>query len=181
MSNPGALAYKYKKHCFFGISKIAMSVLVYMMFANSALAASTRTYICIKNQTTQSHKIKVTDIRNYDWDGDSRPDHNFNNIDIPGGATICNREEINAFKSAKFTFLVDDNPTIMQFLYTEEEVIEDGKFPTKVYTNPKWGAYLAEDNPTALYGRETVWFEPLNWFYGFDCSNGSPCYLFEIR
>merc|ERR1712178_125042 len=40
--------------------------------------------------------ITVTDVDNFDWDGDSRPDHNFNGVTIPVAGSLKQREEINS-------------------------------------------------------------------------------------
>lgn len=47
--------------------------------------------------------ITVTDVENFDWDGDSRPDHNFNGVTIPLGGSLKQREEINK-NSAVITY-----------------------------------------------------------------------------
>jgi|688.fasta_scaffold1424134_1 hypothetical protein len=66
----------------------------------------------IRNNTNTSHQITVANIANYDWDGNSRTNKNFNNLTIVSGQTICRRGEINAnSENNSFTFIVDDTST----------------------------------------------------------------------
>ena len=143
---------------------------------------SLETNICIRNDTTTSHQITVTDIANYDWDGNSRPDKNFNNLTIVAGQTICRREEINArSENQAFTFIVDDTPTEMR-VYDSVRECESGQ--TRCRTNtPRWGSFepLATDPPPLmLRGERSLWWSRDDWFLGYPC-NGVRCSLFEIR
>ena len=47
-----------------------------------AFGTSNASYLNICNMTSRLLSINVSQIDNYDWDGDSRPDHNFNNVII---------------------------------------------------------------------------------------------------
>nr|VFK27063.1 MAG: hypothetical protein BECKMB1821G_GA0114241_10258 [Candidatus Kentron sp. MB]VFK31381.1 MAG: hypothetical protein BECKMB1821I_GA0114274_10239 [Candidatus Kentron sp. MB]VFK75457.1 MAG: hypothetical protein BECKMB1821H_GA0114242_10239 [Candidatus Kentron sp. MB] len=58
--------------------------------------ASHATYLSIFNFTNEDINITVTETDNYDWDGVSRPDHNFNNVTIASEKMKREREELNA-------------------------------------------------------------------------------------
>jgi 1-phosphatidylinositol phosphodiesterase len=61
--------------------------------------ASKKTYLEIINRTSFSLYTTVDGTDSYDWDGSSRPDHNFNPADIPPNGSKKEREEINAHAS----------------------------------------------------------------------------------
>lgn len=65
---------------------------------------STKTFLKIVNKTKENMTITVTGTDNFDWDGSSRPDHNFNNVSINANSTREEREELNNnARSAWFT------------------------------------------------------------------------------
>lgn len=58
---------------------------------------SKRTDLKIINNTTLNiTRIWINEIDNYDWDGSSRPDHNFHNVSIAAQESRSQREEINS-------------------------------------------------------------------------------------
>lgn len=57
---------------------------------------STASYLEINNQTQHEFTISVSGIDNFDWDGDGRPDHNFQNVKVGAGSANKQREELNA-------------------------------------------------------------------------------------
>lgn len=60
--------------------------------------ASHRTDLCIVNMSEKKIiDTYVDQTDNYDWDGNSRPDHNFQHIQIEDKDSHCEREEVNAF------------------------------------------------------------------------------------
>lgn len=61
---------------------------------------SKKTFLKICNETDLNMSIRISDIDNFDWDGVSRPDNNFQNATIPAGQSIKEREEINARSSS---------------------------------------------------------------------------------
>ncbi|CAF0945420.1 unnamed protein product [Adineta steineri] len=63
------------------------------------LGNSHKTSLEIHNDTNGEIKIKISEIDNHDWDGNSRPDHNFNDAVIPPRSSKEEREEINAKSS----------------------------------------------------------------------------------
>ena len=141
-----------------------------MIFTRDALSVVTETTICLINNTQSSHRIEVADIDNYDWEGDNRPDKNFNNITIAPGATICRYEDLNthAFGN-KFTFVIDNNPTRMTW----------GRYDQQRW---KWGAYTNPENPTAVHGYYAAkWSSSDRWFAGATCSVRYQCFGFELR
>jgi 1-phosphatidylinositol phosphodiesterase len=58
--------------------------------------ASYETHLTIANLTVNPVTITVSATDNYDWDGDSRPDHNFQNVTIAPYDSSAQREEVNA-------------------------------------------------------------------------------------
>jgi tetratricopeptide (TPR) repeat protein len=61
---------------------------------------SCHTRLKIENNTnTDIINISVSEIDNYDWDGHSRPDHNFHGFSIPAYSSKEEREEVNYYAS----------------------------------------------------------------------------------
>jgi len=61
------------------------------------MSTSYHTRLKIENYTnTDITNISVSEIDNYDWDGGSRPDHNFHGCSISAGCSKEEREEVNA-------------------------------------------------------------------------------------
>lgn len=79
-------------------------------------ANSLETHLCVANMTDLDvTKIDVSHVDNYDWDGDSRPDHNFKGATIARKNGRCEREELNAnANGAPFTMELtfSDNTTL---------------------------------------------------------------------
>ncbi|MDQ2079956.1 hypothetical protein RA307_07175 [Xanthobacteraceae bacterium Astr-EGSB] len=103
------------------------SIRLFTVFTSTALAvllaptqdahaASLETHLCVANMTDLDiTKIDVTHVDNYDWDGKSRPDHNFKGATIPRRNSRCEREELNAnANGAPFTMELtfSDNTTL---------------------------------------------------------------------
>lgn len=57
--------------------------------------ASTETHLKVVNYTKNSMYITISSVENSDWDGDSRPDHNFNDVTINAFSSRIQREETN--------------------------------------------------------------------------------------
>ncbi|CAF1525794.1 unnamed protein product, partial [Adineta steineri] len=77
---------------------------------------SHETYLELENDSDKPLKIEVSEVDNYDWDGDSRPDHTFNGVEIPPHDKVKHRQEINA-KSSKAM-------STMKFSQDDEVVID---------------------------------------------------------
>ena len=60
------------------------------------MASSRESHLEIQNKTSLTMTIKVDGTDNFDWDGDSRPDQNFNNVSIGPNSSKREREELNA-------------------------------------------------------------------------------------
>lgn len=75
---------------------------------------SLETYLELTNDSDGSLVIEVSEVDNYDWDGDSRPDHTFQNVEIPAHESIKHRQEINA-KS-------DSAMSTMRFFQEDQEI-----------------------------------------------------------
>ncbi|CAF1002004.1 unnamed protein product [Didymodactylos carnosus] len=68
---------------------------------------SRATWLEVKNDTDQQIQIKISEVDNSDWDGDSRPDHNFQNAIIEAHQSKKERQELNAHnQTAEFTMTV---------------------------------------------------------------------------
>ena len=132
----------------------------------SGLALSVETNICITNKSRDGHIIKVPAVDSHDWSGE-RPDHNFNNISISSGSTICRREDISYFSNPQFAFRIDGTET---WLY---------------YKSGYWISKQLVDKPNALYGTgsggESIdSLTPMSNLPGGPC-NGTRCSKFVIR
>ena len=56
---------------------------------------STKTYLQLVNRTTQKITVEISEVDNSDWDGNSRPDRNFNGIYVEAGdSSPLHRQEI---------------------------------------------------------------------------------------
>jgi hypothetical protein len=76
----------------------------FMMSISVSNATSTATELCLINNTPYNLFVQVNEIDNYDWDGSSRPDHNWNNVTLSAGSTRCRRAEVNT-EWPHFTFI----------------------------------------------------------------------------
>ena len=97
------------------------------------LGNSAESYLQIENQTDEKLTIEVSDVDNYDWDGDSRPDHEgtgFQNASIDPQQSIEKRQEMNAKSSTAMS--------TMKFFVDEEE-----RFDFRV---DQWKSYVEQDN-----------------------------------
>lgn len=160
---------------------VLLGLMIFTMMEQSAFAESMETNICIKNTTSVPHKIDVTDIHNYNWDGGSRPDHNFNDLTIAPDQTICNREEVNAMRaSVTFTFLIDGVPSKMDFRATYRWSPPMATYYK--YKDWRWGIRVEIANPFLVPSNNTIYWQPFDWRPGFECSlDKAQCSLFEIR
>eukprot|EP01040_Poterioochromonas_malhamensis_P016266 gene16266-18427_t len=70
---------------------------------------STASYLEFRNETDVSFRTSVSGIDNFDWDGDSRPDHNYNNITINQRSVVNQREELNAKAASSWYTIVFKN------------------------------------------------------------------------
>lgn len=144
-------------------------LLSWLILSDEAISGVFPTFICLHNKTPSSHHIEVADIDNYDWEGDNRPDHNFNDLTIEPGATICRQEDVNNNSSfPHFTFVIDNNPTRMRFNISAE------------VESSWWGAYTNPENPTAVHGYKTFWYESARLLPGLSCYDGPYCALFDL-
>jgi len=105
------------------------------------LKNSIGTTLVIENDTDDEFTIKVSDVDNHDWDGDSRPDHEgtgFQNAVLEPRQSIEKHQEINAKSSSamstmtfqvgeeeRFSFRVDQWNSVMD---QEEEYDLDNDY-----------------------------------------------------
>ena len=117
---------------------------------SAAFAEST--YICLNNTTSTTKYIAVTDIDNYDWDNDNRPDHNFQAKKILPGEILCNEEDVNyggILTTVGFDFHITPGEDIRMYY--------DGKWASHDNTNlvaHGKAALRAFSNPNSTYGSE---------------------------
>lgn len=142
-----------------------------MMLSHEIFAGVMPFTICLHNMTKASHHIQVADIENYDWEGDNRPDHNFNDLTIEPDSAICRQEDANNNADPRFTFVVDNNPTRMA-------VYNTGHPASPIFS---WGAYTNPANPSTVYGRYASWRLANGWLMGVRCGDGPNCFSFELR
>ena len=87
--------------------RILAPVLFLILCSGEAVAGSVKTSICLTNETSDRKLILVEDIDNFDWDGLSRPDHNWNGTYVEAGQTRCERAELNTSAiSVNFSFVI---------------------------------------------------------------------------
>jgi hypothetical protein len=137
---------------------------MFLVFSQGVSAEVETTTLCIRNTTNRPHHIEVANIENYDWEGDNRPDHNFNKVTIEAGQSICRLENTNPNAQPNFTFVIEDIPTRISIF------------------NNGWGAYSVPSpgKTTNLWGEKTNWATAWNYYRAYGCNIGV-CYLFEIR
>jgi 1-phosphatidylinositol phosphodiesterase len=106
-----------------------------------AQAASQQTTLCVVNQSTMEITIQANVANNQDWDGDSRPDKNFNGRKIPAYDSLCQREEINtAASSANYSMSIrfSDNTQIQ---FSDDQLRAESKRNRILKTQAPWQIY----------------------------------------
>jgi hypothetical protein len=145
--------------------------LLLILYSGDANATSHETWICLKNEANERKLILVEDIDNYDWDGFSRPDHNWNGAYVEIGQRKCARAEINYNAGAKFTFIINGTETVHK-----NRMLHDGHW--FVVVNNKSSA-------TLLTGGPNYWIDEsypgLLLYKGRNCYLGDDCYEFSIN
>jgi len=92
------------------VMTLANEILKEILENKQHLGNSHETYLELVNESDEPLKIQVAEVDNHDWDGDSRPDHNFQDKEIAPHSTIKERQEINAKSStAMSTFKLSQN------------------------------------------------------------------------
>ena len=87
---------------------VALPFLLLLASAQDASAKSDTYTICLKNDTNQVKTILVEDVDNYDWDGVSRPDRNWNGAVVGPGETRCELAEVNYYAGkVHFSFVIN--------------------------------------------------------------------------
>lgn len=88
--------------------RILAPALFLLLSSTQSAFASWETWICLTNETSVRKLIGVTDVDNYDWDGLSRPDHNWNGSYVEPGQTRCARAQITGGAGDRaFSFIID--------------------------------------------------------------------------
>lgn len=142
-----------------------------MLCSGEVVAGSLKTSICLTNETSDRKLILVEGVDNYDWDGFSRPDHNWNGTYVEAGQTRCERAEINTSAiSANFSFVINGTDQVHKF---RMEFAVDG--------DEGWMVLLGRDpSSSILRGAETSRHEDYE-IGGYCGGQSSRCYEFYIR
>lgn len=166
----------------------ALGVLFLLCWNFPAIASSRETWICLKNITTAPVNILVTDIDNFDWDGNSRPDHTWYNVNLaPGAAPRCERAEVNSSviganfaTGAKFTFILNNSSRVR--LYYDGHVAQlwqaQGDWVTPealVLLGSKFGNLSDECDPKALVNGGCFDYRGWMWPYVAIYPPGKKC------
>ena len=83
---------------------LALIFLFIIFFSVLLLTIRTRSVdavLCITNETGAPVTASVESITEHDWNGDSRPDKNFNHVTVNQGQKICQKETVNYYYAAK--------------------------------------------------------------------------------
>lgn len=142
-----------------------------MLCSGGAMAGSTETWICLKNKTSDQKLILIEDIDNHDWDGFSRPDHNWNGAYVEAGQTRCERAEVNS-NTAHFAFIINGTTIPHKIRMTLRH-----PFPGAYYWSAKAGS---EPSLDLLTGYEV---ESSSQWYPYKCDPvvGDVCNMFIIK
>lgn len=118
--------------------------------------ASEATEICLINNTPGTLFIQVKDIDDYDWDGSGRPDHNWNNVTMYAGASMCRRAEVDS-KLPHFTFIFNHS-----YIYRMVWAITDQGHPRWSWSNNSSNDLIAlsGDNNASVILRGYEDFKP---------------------
>jgi hypothetical protein len=164
------------------MKKLLMAVVLLLAFTHSeAKAISQESWICLRNDTSERKLILVEDIDNYDWDGVSRPDRNWNGTYIEAGRTRCERAEVNIRTRSYFSFIIAgrEGPHKVRMLYA---ICNNGGCQPGEGNN--WRAHLTTTDvwQSILRGSGRVyrWIGE-NWQIGDPCDAGSQCARFTIQ
>ena len=160
------------------IALIALSTLL----GSEANAASWESWICLRNDTKTRKLILVEDIHNYDWDGMSRPDHNWNGTYIEAGRTRCERAEVAAGSGAHtFSFIIDGrerpHKAEMWFTLCRYGGCKSGETYTwraDSGTKDVWSGILRGNGQVSPFDGE-------DWQEGDICDAGRRCSRFTIQ
>ena len=158
------------------IALIALSTL----FGSEAIARSEESWICLRNDTMERKLILVEDIDNHDWDGVSRPDHNWHGTYIRSAQTICERAEVNDRTRSQFTFIINgrDGPhkVRMQFGFCNDGGCEpwEGNGWRSLLTTSDVAQSILRGSRIFSEGRRHLQI-------GYPCDAGSQCKLFKIQ
>lgn len=122
----------------------AVTVLLSLSFLpDIAAAKSYEIWICLKNTTSDKKLILVDDIDGYDWDGLSRPDHNWNGTYVEADARRCERAEINYYAVQRsFSFIIaghSENHKVRM------SVVDYDTSDEYIYDYSRWSIFIGDD------------------------------------
>lgn len=151
--------------------KLLLPALFLMFCSGDAMAGSTETWLCLKNESGARKLILIGDIDNYDWDGFSRPDHNWDGTYIDAGQTRCERAEANS-SHAHFSFIIMGRATVHGIRMTLRHPL-----PGAYYWSARAGS---EPSLDLLVGSDV---EGSTQWYPYECDPvvGDVCNMFVIQ
>lgn len=147
------------------------------MFCSGLAMASTETWICLKNETGERKLILVRDIDNFDWDGLSRPDHNWNGTYVEAGKTRCERAEVNnAANPPTFSFIINGAQA------AHKSTLKFTKSTLDHNTAVRWIVYVGSDPSTSVLRGNIPAKEDMEYEVGKRCDGvGQFCREFFIK
>lgn len=142
--------------------------------------SSNKTYLVISNQTSSNiSKIKTEVRTNKDWDGNSRPDKNFDNVSLTAYDSLQQREELNKHldHGGEFTMtIIFENGTFIKFKNKQKDAFtKKNKFDYELEDSSTNDFILnhssgSDTNSFTIVPRE----EPNNWTWMEQLMNDKP-------
>ena len=105
---------------------------------------SHKTYLILENGSGKTLKVQVSQVDNYDWDGKSRPDHDFQGAVIKPNSAFKARQEINAkSRSAMSTmkFLADGRQAFSMRI-DQWAALADNRYENEFKLENGWKAHM---------------------------------------
>ncbi|MHB1562382.1 MAG: hypothetical protein ACYC61_33495 [Isosphaeraceae bacterium] len=116
--------------------------------AHRRLGASQETYLAVVNKTKIPVRLEISGVKNYEWDGNSRPDHNLQGVVLQPGHFTAQREEVNLYANTPSFDITIDSAATGEWItrvrlecsshsqWVAEETLFNSKFKNE------WGKYL---------------------------------------
>ena len=140
-------------------------------FKNHFINRSRKTELAVENDLKFPIRLVVSDVKNNDWSGNSRPDKNLNEVVIPTGTTITRREEINFFSSAPtFTLTVLNAKTERKIAESSVANIDNTAIALPVPTQIKgWRLFTKAQTDAGRFpnqaGQPVYFFSPGTFYH----------------
>ncbi|MHB1562383.1 MAG: hypothetical protein ACYC61_33500 [Isosphaeraceae bacterium] len=132
------------------------------------LGVSRDTYLEVVNNTDILTRLEISGVDNYDWDGNSRPDHNLDGVVLEPGRFTVQREEINLYARRPAFVIAFCSVTTGQWIVKARVAwIDPGLWTiTQKEFNPKFRDLLGNVKYEVIalkpvpWGMDTLYFEP---------------------